>query len=318
MSTLDRYRDLVDLDRPFVPAAEPAPPHELPALARRALAILDEGPAAASDAEVRGRLRSLLTVREPAPLPAEAVPVLDALLGGEREQRPTVEVRDLPRVADAFPGTAYAAAGETALWQGDITTLAADAVVNAANSALLGCFLPNHPCIDNAIHDAAGPRLRADCHAIVGAQGAAEPTGAAKATRGYHLPARYVLHTVGPVVHGAPGPADAAALESCYRSCLDLAAGMGLRTIAFLRDQHRSVRLSEGGRCRGGAVVGREVVGREPRTDRPRGLRRLRDPGPDRTRTCSPDAPGPRAQVEQGVPSVPLSLGFDVSASRRL
>lgn len=85
------------------------------------------------------------------------------------------------------------------LWRGDITTLAVDAIVNAANSALLGCFQPLHPCVDNAIHSAAGPRLRDDCHTVITLQGTPEPTGTAKITRGHHLPAAFVLHTVGPV-----------------------------------------------------------------------------------------------------------------------
>ncbi|HYP23023.1 MAG TPA: protein-ADP-ribose hydrolase [Actinomycetota bacterium] len=233
MFRLSEYRDLVELDRPFVPAAAPAPPEELPSLTRRALGLLSEGPLPAT-VDPRAALRDLLTLRQPSPLPPDAAPVLDALLGGERELRPRVDPKRLPSVAEDFPGTSHAAAATTALWRGDVTTLAADAVVNAANSALLGCFLPNHPCIDNAIHAAAGPHLRADCAEIVRAQGAAEPTGSAKVTRGYHLPARYVLHTVGPIVHGEPGDDDAAALASCYRSCLDLAASLeDVRTVAF-------------------------------------------------------------------------------------
>ncbi|HEX8870755.1 MAG TPA: macro domain-containing protein, partial [Lentzea sp.] len=121
-----------------------------------------------------------------------------------------------------------------AVWRGDITRLLCDAVVNAANDALLGCFQPMHPCVDNAIHTAAGPRLRSDCHRIMAAQAAPEPTGIAKITRGYHLPAPYVLHTVGPIVRGKVLPAHANALADSYRACLDLAAEFGkIRTLAF-------------------------------------------------------------------------------------
>lgn len=233
MLPLSEYRDLVGLDEPFVPAADPAPAHELPSLARCAVDLLSDDPVA-PDVDARPPLRALLTVREPAPLPTDAVPVLDALLGGEREARPCVDPSSLPTVADAFRSTSYPAGASTVLWRGDVTTLAADAIVNAANSALLGCFIPEHRCIDNAIHAVAGPRLRADCDAIMRAQGAAEPTGTAKVTRGYHLPARYVLHTVGPIVDGGPTDDDAAALASCYRACLDLAAAIaGIRTVAF-------------------------------------------------------------------------------------
>lgn len=126
----------------------------------------------------------------------------------------------MPAVLDTLPHAAYHAADRTVLWQGDITTLGADAVVNAANSALLGCFRPMHPCIDNALHAAAGPRLRDDCHTIMSLQRHPEPTGTAKITRGHHLAARYVLHTVGPIVDGPePAPMNESAFD------LEAAAG---------------------------------------------------------------------------------------------
>ena len=118
------------------------------------------------------------------------------------------------------------------LWQGDITTLAVDAIVNAANSAMLGCFVPCHGCIDNAIHSAAGVQLRLECARIM-AQQAEEPTGRAKITRAYNLPCRYVLHTVGPIIDGQVTRQDRELLASCYRSCLELAATYGLKSIAF-------------------------------------------------------------------------------------
>lgn len=233
----DAYRALVALDEPFVPAAAPAPPEQHARLAHTLLELLADEPGtppARRGGDDRALLRALLTVRPPGPLPREAVPALDALLGGERDTRPVVDASALPSIADAFPDTRYPAAGRTVLWRGDITTLAADAVVNAANSTLLGCLVPGHACIDNAIHAAAGPRLRDDCDAIVRAQGTPEPTGAAKVTRGYHLPARFVLHTVGPVVEGPVTAAHEAALASCYRSCLDVAASVGgMGTVAF-------------------------------------------------------------------------------------
>ncbi|MGL5273412.1 MAG: protein-ADP-ribose hydrolase [Phocaeicola sp.] len=118
------------------------------------------------------------------------------------------------------------------LWQGDITRLKVDAIVNAANSALLGCFVPMHRCIDNAIHSAAGAQLRISCNALM--QGGAEPTGDAKITKGYNLPARYVLHTVGPIVtNGKPTPKQEEELAKCYHSCLTLANEYGVESIAF-------------------------------------------------------------------------------------
>ena len=119
------------------------------------------------------------------------------------------------------------------LWQGDITTLAADAIVNAANSQMLGCFLPCHGCIDNAIHTCAGVQLRWECSEIMRRQGHEEETGKAKITKAYNLPCRHVLHTVGPIIRGAVAKADRELLASCYRSCLELAAETGLRSVAF-------------------------------------------------------------------------------------
>lgn len=119
------------------------------------------------------------------------------------------------------------------LWQGDITTLAVDAIVNAANDQLLGCFRPLHSCIDNMIHTMAGVALRERCFTIMQAQGHAEATGQAKITPAYNLPCRYVLHTVGPIVRGALTPQTQGQLASCYRSCLDLAAAKGCQSLAF-------------------------------------------------------------------------------------
>lgn len=119
------------------------------------------------------------------------------------------------------------------LWQGDITTLKCDGIVNAANSQMLGCFHPNHGCIDNAIHTFAGVQLRQECASIMEAQGKPEPTGSAKITRGYNLPCKCVLHTVGPIVYGGLTQKHESQLASCYRSCLELADKNGLQSIAF-------------------------------------------------------------------------------------
>ena len=120
-----------------------------------------------------------------------------------------------------------------ALWQGDITTLACDAVVNAANSAMLGCFHPGHHCIDNAIHTFAGVQLRLFCARMMEEQGHPEPAGRARITPAFNLPARRVIHTVGPAVRGVPSARDAELLASCYASCLEAAAENGVETLAF-------------------------------------------------------------------------------------
>ena len=123
--------------------------------------------------------------------------------------------------------------GDLYLWQGDITKLSCGAIVNAANSGLTGCYVPNHACIDNCIHTYAGVQLRLDCAEIMEKQGHEEPTGQAKLTRAYNLPCSFVLHTVGPIVTGEPTKEDEQLLASCYRSCLSLAEENGVKSIAF-------------------------------------------------------------------------------------
>lgn len=169
-------------------------------------------------------LRSLMNVRPPMPLSRSFLEVQDALLSAESEKKGVVEAENLPD-RPGCPGIA--------IWQGDITRLKADAIVDADNDRLLGCFVPCHGCIDNAIHSAAGLQLRDECHRIMEQQGYPEPTGYAKLTSGYNLPARYVLHTVGPVIHGRVTPQDREQLASCYRSCLELASKHELQSVAF-------------------------------------------------------------------------------------
>ena len=174
--------------------------------------------------EQRRLLRALMNVRPPRPLSEDFLALQDQLLSAEREARGVVDVMALPSVASD---------ARIAIWQGNITRLAADVIVNAANAALLGCFIPCHRCIDNAIHSAAGLQLRAACAALMEEQGHPEETGTAQITEGYNLPARHVIHTVGPIVSGALTDRHRAQLASCYRSCLSLAAERGLRSIAF-------------------------------------------------------------------------------------
>ena len=175
-----------------------------------------------SVSEKRHLLRSLMNVRPPIPASAEFLAVQDAYLQARLSERGVTRLGELK---PAQPGN-Y-------LWQGDITTLAADAIVNAANSQMLGCFVPCHGCIDNAIHTYAGVQLRLACAAAMRQQGQEEATGHAKITKAYNLPCRFVLHTVGPIICGSVTKADRELLASCYRSCLDLAAETGLHSVAF-------------------------------------------------------------------------------------
>ena len=176
----------------------------------------------ADPGEKRRLWRSLVNVRPPELIDGAYLRTEDAYLQEELRRKGVTRLDDLTPVQ---PGL-Y-------LWQGDITTLAADAIVNAANSRMLGCFVPCHGCIDNAIHTYAGVQLRLECANIMRRQGHEEETGHAKITKGYNLPCRYVLHTVGPIIYGAVTPRDRALLASCYRSCLDLAARHGCRSVAF-------------------------------------------------------------------------------------
>ena len=153
-----------------------------------------------NETEKRRLLRSLMNVRWPGRVSPEFLRVQDELLREELEEKGVTDGEALPVIREQYPCTAIKNDDRIVLWRGDITTLAVDAVVNAANSQILGCFVPCHCCIDNAIHSAAGVQLRNECAELMEAQGHEEPVGKAKITGGYNLPARHVIHTVGPVV----------------------------------------------------------------------------------------------------------------------
>lgn len=169
-------------------------------------------------------LRSLFNVRPPYPASPEFLKVQDEYLGEEVRKRGVTDCENL-RPVKANP--------RIALWQGDITTLKCGAIVNAANSALLGCWQPCHSCIDNIIHTFAGVQLRIKCNEIMQKQGHEEETGTAKITPAYNLPCKYVLHTVGPIITGELRREDCELLADCYRSCLTLAVKNGVQSVAF-------------------------------------------------------------------------------------
>ena len=169
-------------------------------------------------------LRSLFNVRPPYPASQEFLKVQDEYLSELVRSRGIVDAESLP-ASELDP--------RITLWQGDITTLRCDAIVNAANSALLGCWQPCHSCIDNMIHSLSGVQLRIKCNEIMQAQGHEEETGTAKITPAYNLPCKYVLHTVGPIISGPLRKEDCDLLAGCYQSCLELAAGNNVRSVAF-------------------------------------------------------------------------------------
>ena len=167
-------------------------------------------------------LRGLMNVRMPQNANAEFLTVQDAYLKEETERKTITRLLDLKPVQEGI----Y-------LWQGDITALECDAIVNAANSGMTGCYVPNHRCIDNCIHTFAGVQLRLECARIMLEQGYEEPTGQAKITKAYNLPCNYILHTVGPIIQEKLTKRDEELLASCYRSCLELAEINRIRSIAF-------------------------------------------------------------------------------------
>lgn len=167
-------------------------------------------------------LRSLFNIRMPLPVNDAFLDVQNAYLQEEIRRKGITKLTELEPIQKGL----Y-------LWQGDITTLECDAIVNAANCQMLGCFCPNHGCIDNAIHTFSGIQLRLACFDLMKQQGHEEETGTAKMTLAYNLPCQYVIHTVGPIVSGWLTKKDKKMLVSCYRSCLELAEQKGLKSIAF-------------------------------------------------------------------------------------
>lgn len=172
--------------------------------------------------EQRVLLRALMNVRMAKGINGEFIKVQNEYLQDETKRKGIVDIDDLEPIKNRI----Y-------LWQGDITTLRCDAIVNAANSGMTGCYVPNHRCIDNCIHSFAGIQLRLECDEIMKKQGHGEPTGEAKITNSYNLPCKYIIHTVGPIINGKLTSEDCDLLESCYKSCLELASKNNLESIAF-------------------------------------------------------------------------------------
>lgn len=185
-------------------------------------ATVQETKKPSDEVEQKKLLRALFNIRPPWPASDEFLRIQDEYLKQETKQKGIVEVSSLDEIKSGI-----------FLWQGDITTLACDAIVNAANSALLGCFHPNHGCIDNAIHTFAGIQLRLYCNEIMKKQGESEPTGIAKITPAFNLPCKKIIHTVGPIVREKLMQKDIEQLQSCYRSCLEIACQENMKSIAF-------------------------------------------------------------------------------------
>ena len=191
-----------------------------------------------ADTEGKKRiLRSLMNIRMPKRMPASVLQIQDEYLRGRIRENGIVSPNEIPTMAGQ--GSHHAFADRISIWQGDITRLAVDAIVNAANSQMLGCFVPMHTCIDNCIHTFAGIQLRAECDRQMKKLRAEygpdyeQPTAIPMLTDGYNLPAKKVVHIVGPIVQGRLTKDLEQDLADCYKNTLDLCLENGLKSAAF-------------------------------------------------------------------------------------
>ena len=198
----------------------------------RDMAVADD------EASKRRALRALMNIRMPRPMDGETLALQDEYLARRAREKGVVALGDIPTVAEQY-GSRASHADTLSLWQGDITRLAVDAIVNAANGQMLGCFVPLHSCIDNCIHTYAGVQLRAECarrmEALRREHGPdyEHPTAVPMLTGAYNLPAKRVVHIVGPIVAEGLTPALEADLAACYRNTLALCLESSLRSVAF-------------------------------------------------------------------------------------
>ena len=182
-------------------------------------------------------LRSLMNIRMPKTMPASVLQIQNEYLQGRIRENGIVTPDEVPTIANQ--GSHHVFADYISIWQGDITRLAADAIVNAANSQMLGCFVPMHTCIDNCIHTFAGVQLRAECSrqmTLLREQYGTEyeqPTAVPLLTEAYNLPAKKIVHIVGPIVDYRLTPKLEDELAACYRNTLELCEQNGLRSVAF-------------------------------------------------------------------------------------
>lgn len=188
--------------------------------------------------EKRTVLRSLMNIRMPKDMDAETLQVQDEYLGERAREKGIVTLDDIRTVSEAL-NSRHRHREKLSIWQGDITRLEVGAIVNAANSQMLGCFVPMHACIDNCIHTFAGVQLRYACNQYMSGmrkrygQDYEEPTGEAVLTSGYNLPAKWVIHTVGPIVEGRLKDSHKKDLKKCYQSIMECCVKHDIRSVAF-------------------------------------------------------------------------------------
>ncbi|MCI6574706.1 MAG: macro domain-containing protein [Actinomycetaceae bacterium] len=241
MVTLSEYRDLIHLDDPFpLPTKDARTGRDLlmtalSGLPNKRYTGTSSVAHLATDESLLRWLDAELTQRDPGPLDPITERAINSILLRVSGKHGRVEALNLRRVNDMFPENDYPRAFNTAIYLGDIRQLVVDAVVNSAMPDLTGCRIPLHGCLDSVIHLQAGPWMRNDGAAIMDVLGHEAETGSAVITRGYRMPARYVIHTVAPEVHtGTPAQRDRELLRDCYWNCLELAREKGdISTIAF-------------------------------------------------------------------------------------
>lgn len=175
-----------------------------------------------NEIELKNLFRSLINIRPPNDISEDYLKIEDEFLQEELDKKLITNIENLKSIKNNI----Y-------IWKGDITTLKIDAIVNAANSAMLGCFYPMHKCIDNAIHSAAGTRLRLFCRDIINKSGGYLETGDAKITPAFNLPCKYILHAVGPIIKDKVSKKDEELLSLCYKSCLNLVVENNIESVAF-------------------------------------------------------------------------------------
>ena len=188
--------------------------------------------------EKNNAIRSLMNIRMPKELSDELLNLQNEYLKEELSAKGVVSLSDIPTIKEQFNGK-FPHADKISLWQGDITRLKVGAIVNAANSQMLGCFVPCHRCIDNAIHSFAGMQLREECNTIMSQRrikyggSYEEPTGTATLTLGYNLPCDYVIHTVGPIVYNGLNDSLCQDLKNCYENVLKCCLEHDIKSVAF-------------------------------------------------------------------------------------
>lgn len=188
--------------------------------------------------EKKNAIRSLMNIRMPRKVSPELLRIQDDYLQEELSEKGIITLSDIPTIKEHY-SSCFPFAEKISLWQGDITRLQVGAIVNAANSQMLGCFVPCHRCIDNAIHSGAGMQLRAECNYIMNQRKIRygrqyeEPTGTATLTKAYNLPCDYVIHTVGPIVYNGLNEALRRDLRNCYKNVLQCCVENKIKSVAF-------------------------------------------------------------------------------------